>query len=154
MADDEPLDPNAFGYPLDREPVEAEAPDTQVLAEATWQRVRRRNLRDGRVKGRVEDRDVRAIRQKPPRVGDRRQGGRVVERRQLDQLFQPPGNRVVDDRGLSELGPAVDDAVRDGGDVARSFREGRNALGRAVRRDERELQARRARVDDEDRVAQ
>jgi hypothetical protein len=75
-----------------------------------------------------------------------------VQGRQLDDLFEPLGDRVVDERWLSKLLPAVNDAVRDGGDVAGRFLERRDALGRAVRRDERELEARRAGVDDENGV--
>jgi hypothetical protein len=104
------------------------------------------------VERRVEDRDVRAIRQERPRLGDRLQGRGVVERSELAELLEPLGDRVVDDRGLSEVRPAVDDAVRDGGDVVGRFRERTDTLGRAVRRDERELQARRAGVDDENGV--
>jgi hypothetical protein len=75
-----------------------------------------------------------------------------VQGRQLDDLLEPLGDRVVDDRGLSKLLPAVNDAVRDSSDIARRFRQGGDALGRAVRRDQRELQARRAGVDDENGV--
>jgi len=75
-----------------------------------------------------------------------------VQGRQLDELFEPLGDRIVDDRRLSEVRPSVDDSVRDRGDIAWRFREGRDAFGRAVRSDERELQARRAGVDDENRA--
>jgi hypothetical protein len=44
----------------------------------------------------------------------------------------------------------VDDAVRDRLDPVRQVVERLDRLGRLVLRDERELQARRARVDDED----
>jgi hypothetical protein len=77
-----------------------------------------------------------------------------VQGRQLDELLETLRDRVVDDRGLSELRPAVDDAVRDGGDVAGRLGERRDGLRGSVRGDERELQARGARVDDENRVVQ
>ena len=154
MADDQALDLDALGRPLDREPVEPVAADAEALADAPRQRVGRRDLRDRRVEGRVEDGDVRGVRQELSRLGDRLQGGRVVKRRELDELLQACRDVVIDQRRLAELRPAVDDPMCDSGDIAGRFSERRDALGRAVRRDERELQARRARVDDEDRVAQ
>jgi hypothetical protein len=100
------------------------------------------------VKRRVEDSHVRDIRQDPPRLGDRCDRRRVVQRRQLDQLFEPCLQRVVDQRRLAERAP-VDDAMRDGIDGGCGFeRFDRPALSSL---DRVELEARRAGVDDEDR---
>jgi hypothetical protein len=75
-----------------------------------------------------------------------------VERRQPRERFEALRDGIVDERRLSELRSAVDDAVGDGGDVGWNRREGVDRLRRAVGRDQRQLQARRAGVDDENAV--
>ena len=132
--------------------MEAEPPDAEVLAEAAGERVGRRLGRKRRVEGGVEDRDVREVREQAPRLGDRGERGRVVERCELGQALQCGDDRVVEDRRLPETRPAVYDAVRDGRDLARRILERPERLGRFVGGDERELQARRAGVDDQDRA--
>jgi hypothetical protein len=70
-----------------------------------------------------------------------------VQRCELDQLLELVDDAVVDDDRLAEARAAVDDAVRDGVHVGRRIRE-RIDPGRPLSVDERELQARRAGVDD------
>jgi hypothetical protein len=76
-----------------------------------------------------------------------------VQRRQLDEALELLGNAIVDQRRLAKVGSSVDDAMRGGRNPFRCLGERREPLGRPIRRDERELQARRARVDDENRFA-
>ena len=96
---------------------------------------------------RVEDGHVRDVGQRPPRVGQRRERRAVVERRELSQLRERFLDLVVNDDRLAESPAAVHDAMRDGVHV---LRKRLHLLCRAVVRDDRELQARRPRVDDED----
>jgi hypothetical protein len=77
---------------------------------------------------------------------------RVVKGRQLHELRESAGNDIVDDRRLAELRAPVHDPVRYGGDIARSGLERLDIRRGSVLGDERELEARRPRVDDEDRV--
>jgi hypothetical protein len=125
-----------------------EAVPPNVAPPDARQGIGRRDGRDGLVKGRVEDGNVRDIRQDAPRLGDGCDRRRVVQRRQLDQLFEPCLQRVVDQRGLAERA-TVDDAVRYGVDGKRGFE--RFDRPAAVPLDRVELEARRAGVDNEDR---
>jgi len=75
-----------------------------------------------------------------------------VKRRQLGELFQPARDRVVDQGRLAKICSAVDNAVGDGGDPRRCGFERVDGLCRAFGRDERQLQARRPGVDDEDGI--
>jgi hypothetical protein len=100
------------------------------------------------VEGGVEDGDVGEIGQRLPGLLDRRQGGRVVQRRELDGGFELLLDRVVDQDRLAKAAAAVDDAVCDSRDVLRDRVEGLDRGCRTVGLDDGELQARRARVDD------
>jgi hypothetical protein len=73
-----------------------------------------------------------------------------VQRRQLGQPRQLVHDLVVDDDRLPEARAAVNDAVGDRGDFGGNGVERLEPAGRAVRLDGRQLQARRAGVDDED----
>jgi hypothetical protein len=72
-----------------------------------------------------------------------------VQRRERRELADPPDDLVVDHRGLAEDTAAVDDAVPDRVCLDLERLDRRSA---PVGVDERELQARRAGVDDEDRA--
>ena len=115
-------------------------------------RVRRRHVRQRRVERCVEDRDVRQAGKHPARIGECRKRGRVVKRRELDQLPQRRLDLVVDHDRFAKPGPAVDDAMGNPGKVARRVVERQNRLSRDAAANDRELQARRAGVDDEDRA--
>ena len=148
VADDEPTRRHPFGGPGDREAVEAEAADAAV-AVALWQRVGTSDFRDRSVERRVEDRDMNGFRKQLARLGDRRERGRVVQRRELDERCKLGRNGVVDQRRLCEPFAAVDDAMADGGDLGSVFDRGdRPRLVVAV--DDAQLEARRAGVDDQD----
>jgi hypothetical protein len=99
------------------------------------------------VEGAVEDGDVGEVRQRCPRLLDRGKRRCVVQRRELDRGLEVTHDFVVDQNGLAEARPTVDDAVRNRRDVigngVERFHRGRNI----VRPDDRELQARRARID-------
>ena len=93
---------------------------------------------------RVEHRDVRDVRQRALCGTDRLQRRFVVERRERPELLDRGENGLVDHGRLAEAGAAMDDAMAD--------RAGRHividVLGLAAF-DEMTLEARRARVDDE-----
>ena len=105
------------------------------------------------MEGAVEDGDVREFGQRLPGLPDRRQGRRVVQRRELDRGLELPLDRVVDHDRLAKAHAAVDDAVGDSRDVVGHGVEGLHRRCRAVRLDNGELQARRAGVDAEDSLA-
>jgi hypothetical protein len=65
------------------------------------------------VEGGIEDGDVRNVRQRVPRVGQRLQRRSIVERRELTQPVELVDDLVVDDDRLAEDRAAVDDPVRD-----------------------------------------
>jgi len=71
-----------------------------------------------------------------------------VQRRQLGRCFELAHDSVVDHHRLAKSNAAVDDAVRDGRDAGRNGTERLELRGSAVRLDNRELQARGARIDD------
>jgi hypothetical protein len=98
----------------------------------------------------VEHRDVRDIGYRAPRFLERDQCRPVVQRRELGQRVELALDLGVDDNWITEAQTAVDDAMRDRVDVRRNGLERFDLLGSAVVRDRRELEARRASVDDED----
>jgi hypothetical protein len=73
-----------------------------------------------------------------------------VERRELGQALQGGHHLVVEDGRLPEGRASVHDSMGDRRDLGGRLLERRERLGRLVGGDERELQARRAGVDDED----
>jgi hypothetical protein len=77
-----------------------------------------------------------------------RERRRVVQRRKLDPLAERSLDLVVDEDRLAESEAAVDDPMYDAGEIARRLVEGRDGVRGAVDVDDRQLQARRARVDD------
>jgi hypothetical protein len=99
---------------------------------------------DRAVERRVEDGDVRNVRERSAGVVDPAQRCVVVQRRDRTQLLDPADDVVVDPRRLDEARAAVDDAVAD-----RLGRDERVDRVRFRSVDEMELQARRARVDGE-----
>jgi hypothetical protein len=70
-----------------------------------------------------------------------------VQRSELDQTLELRDDLIVDERGVPEARTAVNEPVCDGTHVRRRF-ERSQLLARPVVADDRELQARRARVDD------
>ena len=108
-----------LGRPLHRQPVEPVAADAPLVAPARRQRVGRRLLRHRAVERRVEDRDVRDVRQRLHRVVDRGERLPLVERRQVGDLLERGPDLVVDDDRLAEARAAVHDAVRDRVDLPR-----------------------------------
>ena len=71
VADHEPPDAHLLGRPLHREPVEPVAADAPLVAPARRERVRRRLLGHRAVERRVEDGDVRHVREHLHRLVDR-----------------------------------------------------------------------------------
>ena len=100
------------------------------------------------MKGRVEDGHVRNVRERGTRLLDGCKRRTVVQRRQLGHGGELALDRVVDHDRLAEALAAVDDAVRDGPDPGRHGLQRLDRLGRVVLADHRQLQARRAGVDD------
>jgi hypothetical protein len=95
---------------------------------------------------RVEDGDVRHVRKRGAGVADPAQRRVIVQGRDRAQVLDPADDAVVDPRRLDEARAAVDDAVAD-----RLGRDERVDRVRFRPVDEMELQARRARVDGENR---
>ena len=93
---------------------------------------------------------VREVREEPLGLLDRTQRRDVLQRREHRQGIDPFLHLVVYDRRLDEARAAVDNPVPDRCDVARrGFLETLGDLDLLVGVDKRELQARRASVDDE-----
>jgi hypothetical protein len=123
--------------------VEAVAADAALLAPVAPERVLRRLVGDRAVERGVEDRDVRDVREFPPRLAQRVERRSVVERRELARRLDRLLDASVDDDGIAQPRPAVDDAVCD-----RLRRRESVDCARLIPLDEVQLQARRARVDD------
>jgi hypothetical protein len=70
-----------------------------------------------------------------------------VQRRELDRSLELALDGVIDHDRLAKTHAAVDDAVGDGRDVLGHPVERLDGCCRAIRLDNRELQARRARID-------
>jgi hypothetical protein len=103
------------------------------------------------VEGGIEDGNVRAIWQCRPSSLHRLQSRPIVERSQFGDLGQLSDDVVVDEDGLEEARTAVDDAMADDGDVV--VTDGVERFDRPsgpLLADERELEAGRAGVDDQD----
>ena len=151
MADDEPGRRDALCGPLHGEAVEAVPADAPLLAPSPRDGVGGGLGRDARVEGRVEDGDLRDGAERLGRLVDPADRGRVVERRNLHEPADGGANLAVDHDGVAEARAAVDDAVRDPVERGR-VDPGQRAhrLARLVLRHQRQLQARRAGVDDED----
>jgi hypothetical protein len=109
MADHEARHANLFGNRPHGQPVESESPQ----AKRRRHRICRGDLRHRGVEGGIEDGDVRNVRQRVPRVGQRLQRRSIVEGRELTQPVELVDDLVVDDDRLAEDRAAVDDPVRD-----------------------------------------
>jgi hypothetical protein len=144
VTDDESLGADPADHRLDGEAMKAVPPDPPLLAPLPRDRVCRRLGGDRAVERRVEDGDVRNVRERSAGVVDPAQRRVVVQRRDRTQLLDPADDVVVDPRRLDEARAAVDDAVAD-----RLGRDERVDRVRFRSVDEMELQARRARVDGE-----
>ena len=131
-------------------PVEAVAAHAPEFTPRLRQRVGVGLGRQGRVERRVEARDVRHVGQQPPGRLQTTQRLRLVQRRQVDQLAQPPLDVSVDHHGLDEVRPAMHDAVPDGVHHRRDGRQAVAGFHRLAVLDDVDLQRARARVDDED----
>ena len=141
---------NALRRPLHRKPMEAEAPQAPLLRPAARDRVDRRLVGDGRVEGSVEHGHVRDVRQYAARLLQRLQRRCVVQRRDQRQVGDLLLDLGVDDHGRLEAGAPVDDAVADRLDAAVELGVRLDPPARLVGRDEVQLQARGAGVDDKD----
>ena len=150
MTHDEPLHPHLLARPLHREPVKAVAPDMPLRAPALGHRVGGRLDGHGRVELGVEYGDLRhggnarRVASIASSAGALCRGARSTSARNSAQ------RRVVQQHRRAKGRAAVDDAMADRHDVAGRVAERREraALPRLV--DRRELEARRAGIDDED----
>ncbi len=148
-----------------REPVEAVPAEVPALAPLGRERVGERRGRERGVEGRVEAGDGRHLREHGGHRGERGQGLRLVQRREVRQGLEPLDDARVDPHGTREDRPAVDDPVADGVDRAqaadgalelRGIRDAARcrqvgaALDRVAGAEHPQLEAGGARVDDED----
>jgi len=104
------------------------------------------------VEGRIEDGRLRQARKRAAGSFDRLERRPVVEGRKLAELGEVAFDSVVDQDRFQEALTAVDDAVSDGDDVAGRLFERRDRLRVLIRVDDRQLEAGRTGVDDEDRT--
>ena len=142
MADDDPGCIHTLDHRLHGEPVEAEPRDRAQLG---GERVAAGLLRDRAVEGGVGDGHMRDIGKRSAGAGERFERGPVVERGDRRALLDVGEDPVVEDGRVDRRAAEVDDPVADrvrGGEVV--DRRRRLSL------DERELEAGRAGVDDED----
>jgi hypothetical protein len=84
------------------------------------------------------------------RHSERLQRGRLVQRRKRRQALERCDDRIVDAHWVAEDPAAVDDSVADRVEARRYLVERLDGLRSAGLVDERQLEARRARVDDQD----
>jgi hypothetical protein len=103
------------------------------------------------VEGRVEDGHLGHARKEPLRESESGKSRRVVEGGERLEAGDPGAHVRIDDDGPPEAIAAVDDTVGDGVDRARiNVLEHLDGIDRPVLGDQVQLQARRARVDDQD----
>jgi hypothetical protein len=102
------------------------------------------------VEGGVEDCNVRHGGRRSACDRERLQRGRLMQRRKRPQSLEPCDHGVVDANGVAEDTAAVDDSVAHRVEVRRNVVERLDGLRPAGLVDERQLEARRARVDDKD----
>ena len=142
MADDHPGRVDALDDRLHGEPVETESRDR---AQLSGERVAAGLLRDRAVEGGVGDRHLGDIGERRAGAGERGERGPVVEWGDRGALLDAGEDLVVDNGRVDRSAAEVDDPMADcvcGDEVV--DRRGRLSL------DERELEAGRAGVDDED----
>ncbi len=101
----------ALDTPLDGETVKAVAAHSELLAPLSRDRVDGRLLRNRLVEARVEDSDVREVRESFFSLGDRPKRRRVVEWGERLEVENLTANLLVDQHRLPKPRPAVDDAV-------------------------------------------
>ena len=126
------------------------AADIPLLAPALRYRIGEGVLRHRPVECRIEDGNVWHVRQGTSCLLDRPERGTVVKRRQVAKRIELSGHRIVDQGRVGEPGTTVDDSVDDGDDLGRDLVDRRHGCRAVGPVHERELQARRAGVDDED----
>ena len=146
MANDESHGLDLGDNRLHRDAVEPIPAYPPLFAPALWHGVGRSLLGHGRVKARVEDRDVRHVRKRRACFSNRTKSGLVVERGDPRDLLDRGLDLLVDPDGIDVSVSAVNDAVAD----SRRRHKVVDLLGR-VSFDEVELEARGAGVDGEDR---
>ncbi len=100
--------------PLDRQPVESEAPDAIFAMPAPGHWIEELLLAECRVERGIEGRDLRDIRQRRASGLDGGGRHRVVQRRELGKCLDPLQNPVVDPHRRYEPGPAVHHAMPNG----------------------------------------
>ena len=147
------------------EPVEAEPAEVPARAPIEGEGVRGGGVGDGRVKRGVEAAHLWDAGQEPGDQFERTKRGRLMERREVGQRVQLPKRRRVDHGRIDQLAATVHDAVADGIEAAAALelrterrlvrmpRLERNVsrlLQVVVLVEERELEAARAGVDDQD----
>ena len=101
------------------------------------------------MEGGVEAGHLRHLRQRASHELERTQRLRLMQRREIRERLDSPNDVVVDHHRLDELRSAVDDAKPDRVDAA-DVAELASRPHEFVAVEHRELQAARARVDDED----
>src|SRR5207248_4116727 len=102
--------------PLDRQPVESEAPGAVLAVPAPGQWVEELLLTEGRVEGGVESHDLRHLRERHASGSNGGRRHRVMQRRELGQCLDALQNPIVDPHRRYEPGPAMHYAVPDGVD--------------------------------------
>ena len=102
------------------------------------------------MEGGVEDRDVWNVGNSGACDREGLQRRRLVQRRQRYQPFECCDDRIVDAHGVAKDRTTVDDPMADRVHTRRDVVERLDALRPSGLVDERQLEARRARVDDED----
>jgi hypothetical protein len=100
------------------------------------------------MEGGVEHGYMRDVGKYPPCPAHRFESGSVVQRRQVRQRGEVLLDRIVDEFGLDEASTAVHDSMADRAGFGQRLLERLDRPGALVLGDERQLQARRAGVDD------
>src|SRR5512133_197431 len=138
--------------PLDREALKSVAANAPLLTPDRRYCVLGSFGRDGAMKRRVEDRNVRYMRKDQLRYVNRLECRRVVKGGERDQLAYLVANPVIDHHRIPEAWATVDDPMRNRIDFLGHLSERVDENALLVRLHSVELQTRRAGVDDEDRA--
>ena len=94
--------------------MKAKAPDSQALANISGERVLTRVLRQGRMKGRIEDNHMRNIGQQFPRLTDCRDSRRVVHRGQHAEPLELVQHAIIEQCRRVKSFPAMNHTMRNG----------------------------------------
>ena len=157
MADDQTVDRAAqeLGHtlcaPLDREALKSVPANAPVLKPDRRHCVLGGFGRDRAMKRRIEDSNMRNMRKRSTGGVDCLECRRVVKRRECDQLAYLVANILINHDRIAKARAAMDHPMRDRIDSLRRAPRTNRAATLALVLDGVELQARRARVDDEDR---